>query len=474
MNAAHANSVFLAISFLAFNALADGESNAEYFTLVGDDGVTYQVKRPGPNARRFPLFLSDSEEEVNWEEKDAAEKLVPLAEVPESKLSAELAKYGMRAFSCSFGGEVWSCIMYSPKGKARSLPMIVHIPGRGEIGEDVLRQFNQRRIFDIVLSDQFQRKWPCHLLAISPPESLGTFGGSVAGTPNRPQRRAELIVRKAAAMKGEYAPVDTNRLYITGFSFGGTGAIRVAMSYPGEFAAVVPIEALAPPSEFASEKHPGNYWYVCNEGDFVADGDLFAATKELQRRVNELGGDFRISVYPSVKGHNAWDAAWGEEAIWDWMFSKSLAGAVSSGNKPRTVPDKIEASINMGDAICSSSAPAVDEAHSESRPLDGLASTYFEPLEGFSRDDWWQVELKEPVAGRVRIETGDAYGKKILKSGYVELSGNGRTWRRAGGFSKDTGLCEFRAQSSFRFLRVRSNQGKSVFVIRQMQVFQHK
>lgn len=42
MNAAHTNSVFLAISFLAFNALADGESNAEYFTLVGDDGVTYQ------------------------------------------------------------------------------------------------------------------------------------------------------------------------------------------------------------------------------------------------------------------------------------------------------------------------------------------------------------------------------------------------------------------------------------------------
>lgn len=70
------------------------------------------------------------------------------------------------------------------------------------------------------------------------------------------------------------------------------------------------------------------------------------------------------------------------------------------------------------------------------------------------------------------IVTGDEAGGRILKSGYVELSGNGKTWRRGGGFSKNNGRAEFKATSPFRFLRVRSNQGyKAPFVIRHVQIF---
>ena len=104
--------------------------------------------------------------------------------------------------------------------------------------------------------------------------------------------------------------------------------------------------------------------------------------------------------------------------------------------------------------------------------LDGLAGTYFEPASGFGRQDWWQVELKDPVSGRVKVETGDSFGAKTLKSGYVEFSRNGRTWRRGGSFSRESGRCEFRTQTQFQFLRIRSNQGYDCpFVIRQLQVF---
>ena len=120
----------------------------------------------------------------------------------------------------------------------------------------------------------------------------------------------------------------------------------------------------------------------------------------------------------------------------------------------------------------SSSVAPVDDAHDETRPLDGLAKTYFEPTAGFRRDDWWQVELEESTSGRVVIVTGDEAGGRILKSGYVELSGNGKTWRRGGGFSKNNGRAEFKATSPFRFLRVRSNQDyKAPFVIRHVQIF---
>ena len=176
-----------------------------------------------------------------------------------------------------------------------------------------------------------------------------------------------------------------------------------------------------------------------------------------------------MSVYPSTKGHDAWNSAWGEDAIWEWVFSKRLDTAGKS--RKAVVAERTEESVPLGDAVCSSTVSAADEVHDEKRPLDGLARTYFEPSAAFARDDWWQVELKEPVAGRVLIVTGDASGKRLLKSGYVELSGNGRTWRRGGGFSKDSGRSEFWSQSQFRLLRVRSNQGRNPFVIRQLQIF---
>ena len=434
------------------------------FIIKGADGRVHKAKRPGKDAVCFPLFFVD---DTNWEEKDAASELKPVK--AKAALAGELDRYGMRAFACDFDGETWFCLMYSPKDSSRQLPMIVHIPGIGEIGDDLKKQFNQRRIFDIVLAPEFQKRHPCHLLALSPPASLDSFCGSVAGTANRPQRRANILVHKAAELKGDCAAVDTNRLYITGFSFGGDGAIRVAMAYPGVYAAVLPVAAVVPPVDFVSENHPGNYWCVCNDGDGVAKGDAFEAVQDLKECVNRLGGDFRVSVYPSTKGHDAWNSAWGEDAIWEWVFSKRLDTAGKS--RKAVVAERTEESVPLGDAVCSSTVSAADEVHDEKRPLDGLARTYFEPSAAFARDDWWQVELKEPVAGRVLIVTGDASGKRLLKSGYVELSGNGRTWRRGGGFSKDSGRSEFWSQSQFRLLRVRSNQGRNPFVIRQLQIF---
>lgn len=459
-----------------FTALAsdEGETDERYGILKKENGEVIRYLRPGANAVCFPLFVQgEGKEVVDWAAKDAAEELVPIVAEPGSKLAAELGRYRMRAFKCSFSGETWACLLYSPRGTSRPLPMVVSIPGRGELGEDVTRQFNQRRIFDIVLSNEFQKKRPCHLLAISPPASLGSFVGGAVGTPNRPQRRAVLMMRKAIAQNGGYTPVDTSRLYITGFSFGGDAATRTAILNPGVFAADVSIGGLIPPTEFVSEEAPGCYWYICNEGEDVAKSPVMDSIKELQQHVNELGGEFRISVFPAVGGHDAWNAAWREESIWEWMFSKRLPARGEAKKSSVTAANaRDEVPLSLEGAVCTASVSAIDEEHCESRPLDGLAGTYFEPASGFGRQDWWQVELKDPVSGRVKVETGDSFGAKTLKSGYVEFSRNGRTWRRGGSFSRESGRCEFRTQTQFQFLRIRSNQGYDCpFVIRQLQVF---
>ena len=78
-----------------------------------------------------------------------------------------------------------------------------------------------------------------------------------------------------------------------------------------------------------SESSPGNWWHVYNELDFAGCERMFAELNAFKDRVNALGGDFRMGTYPKA-GHDAWTAAWREDELWDWMFSKSTAhGALS-------------------------------------------------------------------------------------------------------------------------------------------------
>lgn len=418
-----------------------------------DDGYVY-----------FPLFPVEEDDGDGGESgvaaKDEKEKLVELKGNDADAIKPNLDRYGMRAFTCDFDGEKWGCLLYTPKGAgAKPLPMIVHIPGMGEIGEDLSNQFHQGLVFDIVTSPEFQKKHPCHLLAVSPPSDTGTYYGSVPGQPNRPQRRTFAIVEKVCAVVGK-TPVDKDRIYVTGFSFGGDAAYMMAVSYPERFAAAMPISAIAPSSSFISEKRPGNFWHLCNDGDAVGSGSALSAAQKLKEHVNAAGGDFRLSVYPATEGHDAWTTAWTEGEVWDWMFSKSLSAPKAKSRAAAKVDSNL-APVSLVGAKCTATVPAADEEHNETRPLDFLRRTYYEPASAFGRSDWWQVELEKPVSGRVVVKSGNGNGGKLLKSGYVELSGNGKTWRRGGVFSKTDGVAEFRAGTPFRFLRVRSSQKES-------------
>ena len=55
------------------------------------------------------------------------------------------------------------------------------------------------------------------------------------------------VIQAISFMK-RYYPVDPDRVYLTGFSAGASGAMHVASSYPDAFAAVMPISLIARPS----------------------------------------------------------------------------------------------------------------------------------------------------------------------------------------------------------------------------------
>ena len=173
----------------------------------------------------------------------AAPSVCPLAVGAEAK--AEMVRYSLQAYGSGDPTNGLQALLFVPKPMGtRPLPMVVYIPGNGELG-DVSRQFRQKAIFERVASRAFQERHPCFLLALSPPQTATTLLGGMPGSPTPMQRAIREFV--AEVCRTQRRPrVDTDRLYLTGFSYGGNGAYALAQHYPGDFAAVVPIAALPP------------------------------------------------------------------------------------------------------------------------------------------------------------------------------------------------------------------------------------
>ena len=107
----------------------------------------------------------------------------PLAVSAEA--NAEMARYSLRAYENCDPTNVVQALLFTPKPVGMNpLPMVVYIPGNGELGS-VARQFRQRAIFDVVTSAGFQGSYPCYLLAVSPP--VFSHGGTPLNNRNASQ-----------------------------------------------------------------------------------------------------------------------------------------------------------------------------------------------------------------------------------------------------------------------------------------------
>ena len=387
-------------------------------------------------------------------EKAAPPTVRPLAVAVETK--AEMARYSLKSYENCDQTNVVKGLLFTPKPVGmNALPVVVYIPGRGEIG-DVALQFRQRAIFDRVTSAAFQEKYPCFLLALTPPASATTILGGMPDHPTGLQKALRDFVLDVCRMQTR-PKADLNRLYLTGFSYGGMGTYALAQHFPGTFAAAVPVAALPPLPEYFDKEHPGNWWHFHNEGDYAERGIDVQAIDEFAKLVNGAGGDFRVGTFPA-EGHDAWTKAWREDAVWDWMFSKSLKGPVrqltKKGRNAEPVP------LSLSSVVCTASVPGTDDRHGPERVADGLDATWYESATPFGRDDWWQADLGDPVRGRFTVVSGDGSGGRTAKGACVESSVDGRNWARAGSFSGKNGVCTFVSRREIRYLRVKSTAAK--------------
>jgi predicted peptidase len=187
---------------------------------------------------------------------------------------------------------------------AGKFPLIVSLHGIGERGSDLwlLKRDGLPEILDGYDSFPF--------IVVSPqcPSSTEWYYNDGVDT---------LLNKLLDSVIARY-PVDTSRMYLTGYSMGGIGTLYLAIRYPRRFAALVPIAFRIEP-----------YWDVCALKDIPvwafhgAKDDVIPLSRaqEVVTALTGCGGNPLFTVYPDA-GHDSWTRTYNNPAIFSWMLGQ--------------------------------------------------------------------------------------------------------------------------------------------------------
>jgi len=114
--------------------------------------------------------------------------------------------------------------------------------------------------------------------------------------------------------------VDTQRIYLTGLSRGGSAAWELAVQYPDTFAALAVVCGMAPTpyAHWINKSMP--IWV------FHGDEDPVIPVSESDAMVAKLKALGRIVKYDRFKGvgHNSWDRAYANDSLYTWLAQQKL------------------------------------------------------------------------------------------------------------------------------------------------------
>lgn len=196
-------------------------------------------------------------------------------------------------------------VQYLPENydKNQKYPLVLYLHGSGQRGDNVedvtkhgfmryVREENRKYPF-IIISPQcpLDKYWGCYT------ESLIAFLDYIC----------------------ENLSVDKTKIYLTGNSMGGTGTWMLAMAAPEKFTAIAPICASGIGWNARVLKDIPIYMYHGDCDEVIPIHESITMLKN----VNKIGGHAKLKICYGV-GHNAWDYAYSDDELVEWMlgFSK--------------------------------------------------------------------------------------------------------------------------------------------------------
>lgn len=207
-------------------------------------------------------------------------------------------------------------LLVPPVGVAGPVPLVVVLHGSGAIGADNERQLGP-----------FARAWASPAVAAAFPAFVVVPQVPTRSADYAPWRDGELASRPGASLPSlialveslrSRAGVDRSRVYLVGFSMGGSAALAVATLRPDLIAAVVAFSAIAPGRDQAAAGAATPVCLVHGDADTENPigsartwADAVAACGAAPRFVEYVGMDHRVPA-PALLAHD-WRA---------WLFAR--------------------------------------------------------------------------------------------------------------------------------------------------------
>ncbi|NMM47226.1 PKD domain-containing protein [Marinigracilibium pacificum] len=216
-------------------------------------------------------------------------------------------------------GESFGYWQYLPENYTNSgekVPLVIFLHGMGEKGSDlnlVLRNGppkmvkNGRNFPFVLISPQARYPWDWS------PDFLDEMVNEMINKYN----------------------IDTDRVYLTGLSMGGNGVWDYAATsnYSDKLAAIVPIAGWMTKDGCNLKNLP--MWAFTGEYDGPGSPNTGTekAVAAYLKCVSNPTPEPILTVYPGT-GHNAWDKAYGDNNMWNWMLAQKRGTTGGGGTPP--------------------------------------------------------------------------------------------------------------------------------------------
>jgi len=118
--------------------------------------------------------------------------------------------------------------------------------------------------------------------------------------------------------------IDPDRIYLTGHSMGGRGALYLAYRLPHRFTAVIALSPLSPITAWKENLAKVPLWILHGKADTLAP---VADTEELVRGIEAAGGHPRLDILPE-RDHFILDI-YDRPEIYEWLMKQKREGGAT-------------------------------------------------------------------------------------------------------------------------------------------------
>ncbi|KPH13741.1 prolyl oligopeptidase family serine peptidase [Chryseobacterium sp. ERMR1:04] len=198
----------------------------------------------------------------------------------------------------------------------KKYPLVITFHNSSRIGND---NENQLEPFaKIWLRDEIYEKYPCYVVAPQFSKRSTTYEMNSDGVQiSKPSNDVFALLKLITNLEKEYPNIDTNRIYLIGYSMGGSTAQNLMSLQPNTFAAMVSVAAVPDLSNLNAIKEK-NIWLIHGKKD---DDNPYVGSVEL---FNKLPSDKKMifTTFTNLNHNNIVIPFLITDEIPKWLFEK--------------------------------------------------------------------------------------------------------------------------------------------------------